>query len=112
MSYANVAKVVGAAVVAGVMFAAGYVTSNVRGKSAREEMDKENEKLRTMIRAYFSTVKTANANMEAAMADIAANPPGSKEVLVARLRNHKVLDQQIENILAELESEGVFRNAA
>jgi hypothetical protein len=112
MSYANVAKVIGGAVFAGILFAAGYVASNIRGKGAREDIEKENERLRTYIRAYFSTVKAANTNMEAAMADIASNPPSTKKDLVARLRKHGVLDQQVDNILAELEAQGAFRNAA
>ncbi len=112
MSYANVAKVVAGAVMAGIVFTAGYVTSNIRGKSAREEMDKENERLRTKIRAYFDTVKAANDFMATAMADIVANPPSSKNELIARLRRHGVLDQQIDKIVAELEDQGAFRKAA
>lgn len=112
MSYANVAKVVGGAVIAGLVFAAGYVTSNIRGKSAREDLSKENERLRTKIRAYFAEVKAVNANMEAAMADIAANPPVSIDDLVARLRGHGVLDVQIEKILAELNAQSATDKAA
>lgn len=112
MSYANVAKVVGGAVIAGLVFAAGYVTSNIRGKSAREDLSKENERLRTKIRAYFAEVKAVNASMEAAMADIATNPPFSIDDLVARLRGHGVLEVQIEKILAELNDQSANDKAA
>lgn len=112
MSYANVARVVGGVVIAGLAFAAGYVTSNFRGKSAREDLSKENERLRTKIRAYFAEVKAVNASMEAAMADIASNPPASIEELVARLRGHGVLDTQIDKILAELDVQSATNKAA
>lgn len=112
MSYANVAKVVGGAAITGLVFAAGYVTSNIRGKSAREDLSKENERLRTKIRAYFAEVKAVNASMEAAMADIASNPPFSIDDLVARLRGHGVIEVQIEKILAELNDQSANDKAA
>lgn len=112
MSYANVAKVVGGVVAAGLIYAAGYVTSNVRGKKAREDLAKENERLRTKIRAYFTEVKAVSASMEAAMAEIAANPPSSIDELVAKLRQHGVPDVQIQRILAELDVQQSSSKAA
>lgn len=102
MSYANAAKVIGTAVAAVLIFAGGYVTSNIRGKKAREDLAKENERLRTKILAYFAEVKVVSSAMEAAMAEIAVNPPSSVEELVSQLRKHGVLEDQIQRILAEL----------
>jgi acetyl-CoA carboxylase carboxyltransferase component len=112
MSYANVAKVIGGLMVAGIVYAAGYVTSNVRGKKAREEPEKENERLRTEIRAYMDTVREAFANCEAAMADIFCNPPLTRKDFVDRLRQHKIPDRQIDNIVSDLDAKGVFRKAS
>lgn len=110
--YAHIAKAVGGFVVGGAVYAAGYVTANYRNKSAREKLDEENQRLRTQIRAYFAAVKEVNAFMEAAMADIAADPPLSRSQMIARLRKHGVTDTQISNILAAMDAKRVFECAA
>ena len=112
MSYANVIRVVSIGVAAVGVFTAGYMAANRRSNQAREDLVKENEELRREARAFFETIKTSNANFQKALADIIANPPGTREDFVAKLRHHGVLELQITEILRTLDERGIYRSGA
>lgn len=112
MSSAAIGRAVVVIVGGAIMYAAGYVTSNFRGKNAREDLKKENERIRTVMDAYFAEFENLTVAMESAMADIAANPPLNAKELSARLARHGLTKDQIDRILSDLERMGIFKTGA
>lgn len=108
MSKGAIVKVVIVAVGVAFTYAAGFVTANIKGKAAREDLAKENEKLRTDIRAYFTAVAETNEAMQAAMVDIVSNPPMSVNELIARLKSFNVPDTHIERVVADVQILGFY----
>jgi hypothetical protein len=112
MSAATIGKVVVVAIGAGIMYAVGHLKGTHKGKAAREVLAKENEEMRTLMRAWFATFETTNAAMEAALADVIADPPLNAKDLESRFKSCGVPQDQIDRILADLVLMGILKSGA
>jgi hypothetical protein len=116
MSYALVARGVLVVVACVASYAAGHTRSNIRGNKAKDDalrkMHEENERERAEARAFFESIVANNANIEAALASILANPPRCRDDVIDRLRSHGVLEVLIAKIMTELDAKGFFKAAS